>query len=1159
MSSGDPLANDLEPSQCCTVRGETFDEDTYVVHLDCAEPLEGQAYQDCTTLAAQGEVEPWRSVYTYSASCVAANPCGDADNDGVRNLYDCDDLNSLLSYDLDTDGVCDRPAVFDENACIDECNSVYSDSSEHESCVSRCQHPDNCPCIDGTACPNDSDLALNQGAYSDHCLQYKECIDSGALDCKESQAANMCHLFFANPDQRDGNANNRGDRCETRPSGQVIRFERKNPWSISSNEVICNCSGGIKVDVKLEGGWIDTSQGIDFNGVGQRTTVGACGCTMEQAHGPDCDNLWCRRNDERDANGDLAWEAIWSGDGLLMDQVDEVDPAYPPTLHVDEVSLYQGNPRYIINKHDVFSHSPVGNERSFWWDLTHYQKEDLTGQRVWSRIAWQDPEQPAYTYYSYPTEAEYTVDFSKHYLDIKAGDYTQNGDCTCISSYWRVAHPLGGVGTLEDMVRLMVKPWGYTDPPRDLSPWVMTTDQVSKEPLLVTLEGREMRMIDARTVSTSTGSGYKLDQSFPSVTSAMLDSRMFGLEMSEVPVIFQYGGYETDGSVSNALWFGFPANDSNLWLRAEEVYGLKAAEGPAMTRPGVVYHAGGKRLVVIGSRTARDIIPESRLEVWTFDLKTGRWKNVRRPEGVLSFRSLSISLDPLRNRAILVGGPDQVRTYSLNLDTLTFTELNTTPCEDGPVALAEHGAYLEPTEQALYVYGGRDARTFSTKAFRLDLLTGRWTYLGDGSDGPGERLSPFVSYDRMTRTLKVAGGSGSQQELGVVFWGLRDGKWLRNETLKGMDLDGWSVQGTFDISSAALYPLFTPDIEPFPGKLLIAHLSSSDPNLGLEVRDSAGKLVGADLAASADNYTAFWAHSLYMLRVVPGLGFDPGHNPHFTIDVSEAELSELCAFEGSEGVNDIMVKGDIAYLVGTKGMDVVSLVDPTAPALVSHVFLGGKGQSIEPCGEMACVAQTWGFSSLTILDIGDPEKVQVKGGVYTPGLSRSLAVKRGRWVYVADGFFGVSIIDSEDPTKPLRVGAVHPGGLVLDVKVSADRLYVATTLPRKVKIYDIAYATSPVFLGEFASNRNVETMLVRGKTLHVAEATMMGWPGCLTGLFCPRGRSVVVYDVSDPSSVKMLEEYDGWEQPMVHMKSWRNHVLVRTYNGFKIFQAVPMD
>jgi hypothetical protein len=353
--------------------------------------------------------------------------------------------------------------------------------------------------------------------------------------------------------------------------------------------------------------------------------------------------------------------------------------------------------------------------------------------------------------------------------------------------------------------------------------------------------------------------------------------------------------------------------------------------------------------------------------------------------------------------------------------------------------------------------------------------------------------------------------------------------------------------------------VYVPEATTWPGLLLEAHLESDDPDLGLEVWDSAGSLVGRDLTASTDNYVSFFAHSIYRLRVVPGPGYDPATRPTYTITLTGAALVEVAGFTGAAGVNDLLVQGDVAYLVGTGGMDAVSLADPMAPQAISHLDLGGHGQAIAMCGDRACVSHAHQGQSLKTVDLSDPTSMQGVGQVQTPGLSRSLGVKDRQWVYLSDGGAGLSILDVRDPASPQSVDRLTLPGVVTAVAVAANRLYVASRPQHEVRIYEITDAQSPVLLGAFDISGPAEAMVVRGTSLHVAEHAGTGWQGCLSGQHCPRGTEVEVYDISDPAAVQPVGAYDGEQDPVVHLKPYGRYGLVRAYDGFKVYQVAPLS
>ena len=59
---------------------------------------------------------------------------------------------------------------------------------------------------------------------------------------------------------------------------------------------------------------------------------------------------------------------------------------------------------------------------------------------------------------------------------------------------------------------------------------------------------------------------------------------------------------------------------------------------------------------------------------------------------------------------------------------------------------------------------------------------------------------------------------------------------------------------------------------------------------------------------------------------------------------------------------------------------------------------------------------------------------------------------------------------------------------------------------------------------------------------------------CQSGRHCPRGTRVEVFDVTDPAAAVKVAQYDGDQDPFVHIKPYGDYGLVRTYDGFKVYQ-----
>lgn len=1094
--------------------------------------------------------------------------CDDSDGDTVVDAYDCDRQNSQLMWDLDNDGACDWHETFDQSICVTECDQQQGTQAQ---CIKMCEGIDNCPCLNPVTCPVTGSPAVddynrNLAFYELPCAIYRNCMENQEVDCSSLQAADICSTLFSNPTQLDGNENGRGDKCESAPRAHIVRFEPEHLASANGYQ-ICTAGGNMNVDVVLGGGIPQvSSQGeVTWAAVDQRTTVGACGCTSGEISSLVCDPIVCPVGFEIGANQLLAWEPI---QGSEITEIANVGDSGAPCVGLPNVitSAEPSGPdfkQYAVNKCQSFAHS--ASKVNFHWQWLDQEfkpaSRPLMDLFVRTRVAWQSPEiENQYDYR--PTGLSELLDYSELRLMLPGGG--------CNRLPWEFNWWVNG--RLAEVINVVRGPWNYHNPTpfTDIGPWLIVGDADIAKQYVIRYSGSSMQPTQIKPVSYAENSSEQIVQSNAAATTGVVETELFGIQLSPEPVIFLYGGQTRDLSglpeYSNALWIGFPTHEDNLWLAGKDIYGAEAASGPLLSNSKMLYHARSERLVIVGDEISEgsDVPGTPSAQVWTFDLRDGLWTKVASWKG-WSATNLTMDLDPLRNRAIILRQVDGVpRVFIFDLITFAKTEITTELCAEGPDGLVGAGTHLEPMEKALYLYGGMRSGEqigYNTRAYRLDLSSRKWSYLGEGTDGPGARMSPFVAYDRARKTLWVTGGEVGTPDPGMVMWGMRDGEWTRQETLKEPDPDGTVFEGRFDPYGTNQYALSASGSDPLPGTLLIAHLTSPDPNLGLRVVDSSWNTVGEDLSNEPSNYVTLYAHSSYILQVVALEEYDPSQNVNYQITVSEGTLNQIGSFEWSSGANGVLVEGDNAYLVGNNGFGAVSLAgDPTSPQSVGQLDLGSNGRGLTRCGDVLCVSKSPRHgSNLKTVEVSSPSNPQVVGTLKTPGHSRSVGTKGKRWVYV-NGAAGVSVVDAEDPSAPLLVDRLHLPGIVSALTVVGNRMFVATMPWNRVRVYELTDAQSPVLLGSFSVSGDVEAMRLQGNMLHVAEHTgFLGWLKCRFGMYCPRGTSVEVFDVSNPVDSLLVGTYDGNQTPMVHMQPYKNYALVRSASGFSLYKVVPSN
>lgn len=225
---------------------------------------------------------------------------------------------------------------------------------------------------------------------------------------------------------------------------------------------------------------------------------------------------------------------------------------------------------------------------------------------------------------------------------------------------------------------------------------------------------------------------------------------------------------------------------------------------------------------------------------------------------------------------------------------------------------------------------------------------------------------------------------------------------------------------------------------------------------------------------------------------------------------------------------DVEVVNSTAYLVvGTKGLLIIDVSDPTDPFEVGSHSTNGYAQAIAVDGNTVFVANR--SEGVTIIDVSDPSRPLQIGTYDTPGSAHSITIhqnlilisdQRGglqiariqsgrdlvavstvdtkgypaavatltHLALVAIGDAGLEIIDLSDPDTPTSVGHLDLPGDASDIAVYNSLAYVATGY-RGVRIVDVSNPEVPVEVGWISTAGEAVGILISGSTLFVAERT----------------------------------------------------------------------
>lgn len=193
-------------------------------------------------------------------------------------------------------------------------------------------------------------------------------------------------------------------------------------------------------------------------------------------------------------------------------------------------------------------------------------------------------------------------------------------------------------------------------------------------------------------------------------------------------------------------------------------------------------------------------------------------------------------------------------------------------------------------------------------------------------------------------------------------------------------------------------------------------------------------------------------------------------------------------FPGTDGINDIEVSGQYAYVNILESVRVLDVSNPAAPSLIRTVPLGSAFGRITTSGDKAFVFGNFitTRSGYGVLDIANPVSAQWLGSAGgSLGVVWSLRVS-GNWAYaiVSDG---LRILNVQDPLNPVVVGSLATRVTApdhADLAISGSLVFVGG--PGGLEVIDVSVPSQPVSIGQYAAAGGVARLVASGTTVHLA-------------------------------------------------------------------------
>ena len=249
---------------------------------------------------------------------------------------------------------------------------------------------------------------------------------------------------------------------------------------------------------------------------------------------------------------------------------------------------------------------------------------------------------------------------------------------------------------------------------------------------------------------------------------------------------------------------------------------------------------------------------------------------------------------------------------------------------------------------------------------------------------------------------------------------------------------------------------------------------------------------------------------------------------------------------------DVAVKNDYVYVaastaIGTSGLRVVNITDPTKPRVIGSIntlslravaldgtnlyvlddntgfrvidvsnpaapVLGGGLQiqmngagDIATAPGLAYVVNKFEFRVFPVSASGVVSEPQV---LDTPGYALGLTL-HDHWAFVADDLAGLTVIDIANPASPTIVQVVDTPGYAQGVAVTPDGKTAFVADEATVRIMDVTKPATAVEVGHFTPEYAAQDVVIAGNLLYVASGY---------------SRVITIYDITDRNSPVELGE-----------------------------------
>ena len=224
-------------------------------------------------------------------------------------------------------------------------------------------------------------------------------------------------------------------------------------------------------------------------------------------------------------------------------------------------------------------------------------------------------------------------------------------------------------------------------------------------------------------------------------------------------------------------------------------------------------------------------------------------------------------------------------------------------------------------------------------------------------------------------------------------------------------------------------------------------------------------------------------------------------------DVTAPETPQRLWIVGEASGTDVALDGSTALVAGIdQGLVAVGFEGATSLHERSYLGIPGGASNVEYAAGLAYVAA--GEAGLQIVDVSDPDDLILVGSLDTPFNALDVAVE-GNTVVIADAMGGMVVVEVSDPTNPLQTATIPLEGQARGITLVDGLAYVANpSAPTGASMYivDVHDPENPVLVHYYVSDVPFLDVEVSGDLAFVAST-----------------QGLITLDVSVPVSTHRLD------------------------------------